>query len=146
MLSLAKSVQGIVGRLLMTDNDLSYTNIEDWRKVQTYLFDSLVSLDQKEGDTYEEDAERILAILMGYRIAVRNPLIVDRALKRAEQILPHVQDPVLKCYLTVFCYTECEDDELEEESYRQLESLKLSGKEEEVVVIEKVLLMVANGL
>ena len=66
MLSLAKSVQGIVERLLMTDNDLSYTNIEDWRKVQTYLLDSLVSLDQKEGDTYEEDAERILAILMGY--------------------------------------------------------------------------------
>lgn len=63
---MAKSVQGIVERLLMTDNDLSYTNIEDWRKVQTYLLDSLVSLDQKEGDTYEEDAERILAILMGY--------------------------------------------------------------------------------
>ena len=37
----------------MTDNDLSYTNIEDWRKFQTYLLDSLVALDQKEGDTYE---------------------------------------------------------------------------------------------
>lgn len=136
-LIVAKEMQYYAGMCLT--KELGYTDVEEWQELQMKLTTGLKELDGREEESPDEEAERLLAILMGYCVVVRDRRRIQRALERAEQVFPRVQDPVLKCHLAVFCYMECRDEELGELAYRLIEEQKVSGREEEVMMVEKLL-------
>ena len=107
--------------------------------MQRELAQCMTELVCKEGSTAEEEAEIVLAILMGYTIVVRNPLHIDIALERAERVLPLLENSVLKCYLAAFCYTETGDEELADIVSDLMETLKAAGNGEEIRWVEELL-------
>lgn len=136
-LNLAKCVQHRVGKYLM--GDATFADVEEWKELQQELAAGLKALNEWKGATPDEEAERLLAILMGYCVAVRDSRCVERVLQQAEQVLPKVQDLVLKCYLAVFCYLECPDEELGKVVSEEIMMLKESGRMEEVGFLERLL-------
>ena len=136
-LIVAKEVQYYAAVCLT--GDIGFTDVEEWQELQTRLTSGIKELDEWEGENPDEEAERLLAILMGYCVAVRDGRRIHRALERAEQVFPRVQDSVLKCHLAVFCYMEWRDEELGEWAYRLIEEQKASGRGEEVAMVEKLL-------
>ena len=135
----AKELQHLAGRFLDEPMKMHYTDIEEWKEVQARLRSGIDHLVKRQGTTPDEEAERLLAILMGYCVAVRDSRCVEHVLWQAEQVLHKVQDPVLKCYLTVFCYLECPDEELGEQVHQQMTELRETGRGEELKVLEKLL-------
>ena len=95
-LIVAKEVQYYAAVCLT--GDIGFTDVEDWQELQTRLTSGIKELDEWEGENPDEEAERLLAILMGYCVAVRDGRRIHRALERAEQVFPWVQDSVLKCH------------------------------------------------
>ena len=135
----AREIQQLASRFLYDECDRMYTDIGEWTEVQDRITQGIDSLTKLEGDTPEEEAEAALAILMGYAVAVRNNRNIASTLKRARKVLPKIEDKVLKCHLTVFCYGECFDAKLAEEAHRLIGELKNEGKESEVVTVEALL-------
>ena len=135
-----REVQDFAGRLLCPEKMPEFTDVEEWKQVQTHLAAALRELERMEGDSPEEEGELVLAILMGYGITVRNPRNVSRALERAERVLPLLTNPVLKCKLAAHCYLEVPDEELLELVRSLIEELKRSGRGGEVLQIEKMIL------
>ena len=95
---------------------------------------------QQEGRTPDEEGEAVLAILMGYTIAVRNRKNIGKAMLRAQEVLPKITDPVLKCRLTVFCYGECYDEELAQTAHQLIEEQKEGGRDPQLAALEELLL------
>ena len=135
----AKELQHLAGCLLDEQVDMHYTDIEEWKEVQARLRRGIDHLVKQQGATPDEEAERLLAILMGCCVAVRDSRCVERVLQQAEQVLPKVQNLVLKCYLAVFCYLECRDEELGKVVSEEVMMLKESGRMEEVRLLERLL-------
>lgn len=135
----AKELQDLAGRFLYEGNDAAFTDIQDWTTTQNRLTKGIEGLVYGKGNTPNEEAERVLAILMGYAVTMRNPKNIQQALKDAERVLPEVTDDVLKCHLMVFCYAECYDEELGEETHRLLDELKQTGYAEEIALVEEFL-------
>ena len=143
MMERAREVQVFAGKQLSPDAVCDYTDVEQWKLVQTYLSQVLAELEKAEGGSPEEEGELVLAILMGYCVTVRNGRNVQRALQRAERVLPHLTDAVLKCKLAVYCYLEIPDEELRKMIGCWMEELKSQGKGNEVRQLE--VLMDING-
>lgn len=136
----AKEVQTFVANQLYAEVPSEFTDVEEWKEIQTHLSSALKELEALEGKSPEEEGELVLAILMGNCVAVRNPQSVSRALERAEWVLPLITDPVLKCKLASFCYLEFPDEELLETVCSCIEEVKLLGKDEEIRQVEKMIL------
>ena len=81
------------------------------------------------GSNDTEEGERILAILMGYTLAVRNAQNIATTLQKAEEVLPRISNKLLKCKLAVFCYGECLDQELGIMAQTLINELKRSEKD-----------------
>lgn len=116
-----------------------FTDVEEWKHVQSHLTRELRELERLEGSTPEEEGELLLAILMGYCVTVRNSRLIDRILERAERVLPCLTDKVLRCKLAAFCYRECPDGELLELVRSLIVELKREGRGEEILRIEEFL-------
>ena len=134
-----REVQELAGRLLCSEKVPVYTNVDEWQEMQRELALCMNELVRQDGSTPEEEAEIVLAILMGYTLAVRNPLHIDMALARAERVLPLLDDSVLKCHLAAFCYAETGDEELADAVSALMEALKAAGKGEEIRWVEELL-------
>ena len=132
----AKELQNMAGAFLYEGNESAFTDIQDWTVMQKQLSMGIERLMNEKGSTPNEEAERLLAILMGYAVAIRNPQQIQVALEEAERVLPDVTDDILKCHLMVFCYGVCYDEELGEEIHRLLEELKQTGRAEEIAFVE----------
>ena len=143
MMERAREVQVFAGKQLSPDGACDYTDMEQWKLVQTHLSQALAELEKAEGGSPEEEGELVLAILMGYCVTVRNSRNVQRTLQRAERVLPHLTDAVLKCKLAVYCYLEIPDEELRKMIGCWMEELKSQGKGNEVRQLE--VLMDING-
>lgn len=142
----AKELQHLAGAFLCEGSEPAFTDIQDWTAMQTKLNKSIEQLVGEKGTTPEEEAERVLAILMGYTVAIRNTQQVQQILEDAERILLVVEDPILKCHLLVFCYGVCYDEELREEAHRLLEEQKQAGRTEEIAFVEELLRSMEEGM
>ena len=140
----AKEIQKLAGKLLYEEAAKPYTDIEEWRKQQEMLAKETDALLKQEGATPEEEAEIVLAILMGYTIAVRNRKNIAKGMERAWRVMPKIQDPELKCRLAVFCYGECRDEELAATAHRLIGELRQNGNEEATGELEELLLSFAE--
>ena len=107
--------------------------------MQLRLAQALAELERTEGRTPDEEGERVLAILMGYCVTVRNGRNVSDALRCAERVLPLLTDEVLRCKLAVYCYLEVPDEELLELATSLIGTLKRQGRRDEVIPLEKLL-------
>lgn len=134
-----REVQELAGRLLCPEEVSVYTDVEQWKEIQTHLSLALKELETLAGDTPEEEGERLLALLMGHCIAVRNSQCVSRTLERAERVLPLLVDPVLKCKLACFCYQEFPDEELLETVLSCIGDVKRQGRGNEILQVEKMI-------
>lgn len=137
-LYVAKEIQCLVGRYLQTEMNSFYTDIQEWNELQESLSKKMSMLIGVEGDSPTEEAEFILAILMGYTIFLRNPRHINNALKRAERILPLLENGILKCHLAVFCYGECYDDGLAVLAQKLINESKQRGNGEEIRHVEQL--------
>lgn len=135
----AKEVQAFVGRQFYSDSLPEYVDVEDWKSVQLHLSVALKYLEENKGSTPEEEGELLLAIFMGYCVAIHSDQSVSRTLERAERVLPLLVDPVLKCKLAFFCYREFPDEELMEMVQSLMEEVKRKGREDEIQLIEKLI-------
>ena len=138
--SRAKEVQAFVSNQLYAEVPSEFTDVEEWKDIQSHLVLALKELEVLEGKSPEEEGELLLALLMGNCIAVRNAHSVTHTLERAERVLPLITDPVLKCKLASFCYLEFPDEELLETVCSCIEEVKLLGKDEEIRQVEKMIL------
>lgn len=136
----AKELQQIVMRCLYKDGQTTYTDVEEWTATQAFLAQSIGELLKQEGNTPNEEGERLLAILMVYTIAVRNRRNIAVALEQAERVIPQITDELLKCKLAVYCYGECLDEELGMMAHRFIEEQKLCGNMKEVACLEELLM------
>ena len=136
----AKEIQQLAGRILNNKEAMPYTDIEEWKDIQNRLAIGINYLIQQEGNTPDEEGEAVLAILMGYTIAVRNRKNIGRAMLRAQEVLPKITDPVLKCRLTVFCYGECYDEELAKTAHHLIEEQKEMSQDQQLTALEELLL------
>ena len=135
----AKKVQMLASNFLCEGNTMRFTNVDEWQEMQRELAQCMNVLVRQEGKTIEEEAEIILAILMGYTLAIRNPFHIEMSLKRAERVLPVLGNSVLKCHLAAFCYAESGDEELLDMVYGLMKQLKVEGKGEEIGWVENLL-------
>lgn len=135
----AKELQMMVGRILHGGCGDEWTDVGEWMDSQTQITDGIDKLIWMQGESHEEEAERILAILMGYTVAVQRGSYIDSILQRAEEVFPYVSDRILKCHLAVFCYGICYDDSLCEEAERLMEEIKRTGRGEEIGMVEELL-------
>lgn len=134
----ARKLQNLAGRY-MYGEEAPFTDITRWKEMQHRLAGDITDLIKVQGSSPEEEAEVLLAVLMGYCVTIRNDRHVDEALVRAEKVLPNLQDKVLKCHLMVFCYGECPDELLADDIYRLMDELKDEGKEEEIRVVMELM-------
>ena len=139
VLTLAREVQSFSARQLSPDGSCDYTDVEQWKVMQTCLVRELAELEGAETRNPEEEGELVLALLMGYCVAVRNGTAVQRALERAERVMPLLDDGLLKCRLAVHCCLEVPDEELLEETRTLLEKLKRQGKYKEIEALDKLM-------
>lgn len=139
LMNQAKEVQHVAGTFLYEEPGKGFTDVEEWEKVQIHLAHSIECLMRQEGSTPNEEGEAVLAILMGYAVAVRNNRNIAVALERAERVLPRIEDEVLKCHLSVFCYGECFDAGLAQMAHVMISELKRKGKGNEVLLVEELL-------
>ena len=135
-----REVQELAGRLLCPEEVPVYTDVEEWKDIQSHLVLALKELEALEGKSPEEEGELVLAILMGNCVAVRNAQSVSRALARAEKVLPLLSDTVLKCKLACFCYLEFPDEELLDMVSSLMAEVKSSGRGEEIRQVEKMII------
>lgn len=136
----AKELQQIVMQCLHKEGQTAYTNVEEWIETQAFLARSVNELLKQKGNTPNEEGERLLAILMGYTIAVRNRRNIAVALEQAERVIPQITDKLLKCKLAVYCYGECLDEELGMMAHRFIEEQKLCGNPKEMACLEELLM------
>ncbi len=142
----AIEIQQIAARFLYEDRNLPYTDVEEWGRIQAFLAKGIGELCHQEGPTPEMEAEIVLAILMGYTIAVRKSRHIDLALQRAERVFSLLPDSMLKCQLAVFCYGECLDEGLLETAHWLIEKLKQTVPTDQLDALEELLLcMEENG-
>jgi len=144
-LILAKKVQLLASSFLCEGNSVQYTYVDEWQEMQKELAQCMNELVRHEGNTSEEEAEIVLAILMGYTLAVRNSRHIDIALERAERVLPVLDNSVLKCQLMAFCYAETGDEELANNAFDLMESLKTTDVGEEIRWVEEELESFVSG-
>ena len=135
----AKEIQQLAGQMLQQEAANPYTDIEEWKAIQRHLATCIGILTEKKGSTLQEEGEMVLAILMGYTIAVRNKRNIALALERGFKVLPLLNDPILKCKLAVFCYGECFDEELAKMAYQLIEEQKQTGNDASLYGTEKLL-------
>ena len=83
--SRAREVQAFVSNQLYAEVPPEFTDVEEWKDIQSHLVLALKELEALEGKSPEEEGELVLAILMGNCVAVRNAQSVSRALVRAER-------------------------------------------------------------
>lgn len=140
MINRAREIQQVVMRCLLEESRVPYTDVEEWTATQAFLARSIGGLLKQEGSTPNEEGERLLAILMGYTIAVRNRRNIAVALEQAERVIPQITDKLLKCKLAVYCYGECLDEELGMMAHRFIEEQKLCGNPKEVACLEELLM------
>jgi len=136
----AIKIQKYVKLHLLEESRVPYTDVEEWRDAQAFLTRSIGELMKQEGSTPNEEGERLLAILMGYTIAVRNRKNIATALEQAERVFPLITDKKLKCRLAVFCYGECLDEKLGCMAHEFIEEQKGSGNMQEVACLEELLM------
>ena len=136
----AKEIQQLAGRFLYEEAAKPYTDVEEWKEVQGHLATCIEDLLKQEGGTPEEEGEIVLAVLMGYAIAVRKRKNIAVAMERANRVLPLLQDAVLKCRLAIFCYGECYDEELANLAHRLIEEQKVKGDSQAAMGLEELLL------
>ena len=136
----ARKVQAFVTNQLNAEVPPEFTDVEEWKEIQTHLSLALKELEALEGKSPEEEGELVLAILMGNCVAVRNAQSVSRALERGERVLPLLSDAVLKCKLVCFCYLEFPDEELLQTASSLIADVKHMGRGEEILHVEKMIL------
>ena len=136
----AKEIQQLAGRFLYEEAAKPYTDVEEWKEVQGHLATCIEDLLKQEGGTPEEEGEIVLAILMGYSIAVRKRKNIAVAMERANRVLPLLQDAVLKCRLAIFCYGECYDDKLANMAHLLIEEQKVLGDKQMAEGLEDLLI------
>lgn len=139
MIDKAIQIQRIVAQHLCKGEQTVYTDVEEWREIQTFLARSISELMKYTGSNDTEEGERILAILMGYTLAVRNAQNIATTLQKAEEVLPRISNKLLKCKLAVFCYGECMDEELCTLAFTLMEELQESGNEKELHCLRELL-------
>ena len=139
MIDKAIQIQRIVEQHLCKGEQTVYTDVEEWREIQTFLARSISELMKYTGSNDTEEGERILAILMGYTLAVRNTQNIATTLQKAEEVLPRISNKLLKCKLAVFCYGECMDEELCTLAFTLMEELQESGNEKELHCLRELL-------
>ena len=134
-----REVQSFAARQLSPEAAQEFTDVEQWKLVQLHLATALRELEAVQGDTPEVEGELVLALLMGYGVTVRNGARLACVLERAEQVLPRITDPVLKCKLTAYCYVEVPDEELLDMARSLLLELKQQGRGDEVKLVEEMI-------
>ena len=136
----AKEIQLLAGKFLYEEAANPYTDVEEWKEVQEHLNTCIETLLKQEGSTPEEEGEIVLAVLMGYSVAVRKRKNIAIAMERANQVLPLLQDAVLKCRLAIFCYGECYDDKLANMAHLLIEEQKVLGDKQMAEGLEDLLI------
>ena len=141
----AKEIQQLAGKFLCEEGVNLYTDIEEWKEVQMHLDTCAEELLKQEGATPDEEGEILLAVLMGYTVAVRKRKNIAVAMERANRVLKGIQDPLLKCKLAVLCYGECFDEELAAMAHQLIEEQKQAGNEVAVSATEVLLLSIEES-
>ena len=141
----AKEIQQLAGKFLYEEVGTPYTDIEEWKEVQKHLATCIEEVLKQEGSTPEEEGEILLAVLMGYTVAVRKQKNIAIAMERANRVLKELQNPLLKCKLAVLCYGECFDEELAAMAHQLIEEQKLAGNEVAVSATEVLLLSIEES-
>lgn len=136
----AKEIQLLAGKFLYEEAAKPYTDVEEWKEVQEHLNTCIETLLKQEGSTPEEEGEIVLAVLMGYSVAVRKRKNIAIAMERANQVLPLLKDAVLKCRLAIFCYGECYDDKLANMAHLLIEEQKVLGDKQMAEGLEDLLI------
>ena len=140
MLIKAREIQQIVKQHLCIEKQKVYTDVEGWCKIQTSLARSINELMKCTGSNPTEEGERLLAILMGYTLAVRNAKNITDTLQQAEKVLPCIDNKLLKCKLAIFCYGECFNKELEVMVHTLMEELRDSENEKELHCLKELMM------
>ena len=137
--SRAWEVQAFAEQQLNPEVSLS-SDLEQWNMAQSLLSAAIRDLEGMVARTPEEEGELVLAILMAYGVTVRNGRELSAALERAMQVIPLLENPVLKCKLAAYCYLEILDEELLELVCSLMEELKEAGRGGEVLQIKQMIL------
>lgn len=132
----AKTLQLKVYHFLSEENE--WTDVGEWLDFQTRIISDIERLVWMKGESPDVEAERLLAILMGYTITVRNGHYIGMTLESAEKLLPCISDMVLKCHLMIFCFAVCYDDSLCEDVENLIDEIKRSGRGEEILKVEQL--------
>jgi len=132
MVGRLREFQDFAGKQLCPEGASLFTDVEQWKWMQSRLTGELRELEKLVGSTPEEEGELLLALLMGYCVTVRNASLMDRILARARQVLPCLSDKVLQCKLAAFCYLEVPDRKLLELARSLIGELEQEGRAEEV--------------
>lgn len=140
----AKKIQMLAEKFLYDSQDMEYTDVESWAERQEELSIGVENLLEQRGMTSDEEAERLLAILMIYLVTIRKPKHIENVLQQAEQVMPYIQDAVLKCHLAVFCYGICYDEELGRTARCLIEEQKAIGRRDEVTMVEELMSTLAE--
>ena len=140
VLERVREIQHFAGQQLNPEVSSAWTDVQQWKLAQSILTEALKELEALEAQTPEEEGELVLAILMGYGVAVRNGRVLSVALERAMRVIPLLENPVLKCKLAAYCYLEIPDEELLEMVHSLMEELKRAGRGSEVAEIEQMIL------
>lgn len=73
------------------------------------------------GDTPEEEASLCLALLLGYNATLSDygdkQQRIQRVLEHSWQVLPRINDSLLKVRLLTYCYSECNEEELADQAH-----------------------------
>lgn len=138
-MSLALEVQAFAEKQLCPMEASAYTDVEQWNQMQRQLVRALADLERMEGTTPQEEGEVVLALLMGYGVAVRNGARIARVLKRAAQVMPCLTDKVLKCKLAAHCYVEYPDAVLLDTARILIAELKREGRGKEILRVEEMI-------
>lgn len=135
----AKEVQIMAGKFLYETNEAAYTDVETWAERQEALSCRAESLSWQKGVVPDEEAERLLAILMSYLVTVRKTKHIEKTVRQVEEVFEYVEDPILKCHLAVFCYGVCYDEVFRNRAQELLAKLKDEDKCEDVRLVEELL-------
>lgn len=138
-MSLALEVQAFAEKQLCPMGASAYTDVEQWDQMQRQLVRALADLERMEGTTPQEEGEVVLALLMGYGVAVRSGARIARVLKRAAQVIPYLTDKVLKCKLVAHCYVEYPDAVLLDTARILIAELKREGRGMEILRVEEMI-------
>ena len=126
-ITIARSLRQMAVRLAYFQDNGEYSYIDKYEEVTSWISATCKKLITYKGETAEEEAEILLAVLVGYSTTIRDEQNIHQAVQRTYKVLPRLSHSLLKCQLLTYCYGEEYDKDLSLEAERIISSW--SGRE-----------------